>query len=39
MRERTMPEIYEQVRVVAAACGPIAGSLGAAYHAMCETGE
>ena len=39
MRERTMPEVYEQMRVVPAACGPIAGSLGAAYHAMCEVGE
>jgi glucokinase len=39
MRERTMPEVYEQVRVVPAACGPIAGSLGAAYHAMREVGE
>lgn len=38
MRERTMLEIYEQVRVVPAACGPIAGSLGAAYHAMREAG-
>jgi glucokinase len=38
MRERTMPEVYEQVHVVAAACGPIAGSLGAAYHAMRVTG-
>jgi glucokinase len=39
MRERTMPEVYEQVRVVPAACGSIAGSLGAAYHAMREVGE
>jgi glucokinase len=39
MRERTMPEVYEQVRVVPAACGPIAGSLGAAYHAMREVGK
>lgn len=39
MRERAMQEIYEQVRVVPATCGPVAGSLGAAYHAMCETGE
>lgn len=39
MRERSMLEVYEQVRVVPAACGPVAGSLGAAYHAMRETGE
>jgi glucokinase len=38
MGERTMIEIYQQVRVVPAACGPVAGSLGAAYHAMCEAG-
>lgn len=38
MRERAMLEVYEQVRVVPAACGPTAGSLGAAYHAMRETG-
>ncbi len=37
MGERTMPEVYEQVRVVAATCGPDAGSLGAVYHAMRET--
>jgi len=36
MGERTMFEIYQQVRVVPAACGPFAGSLGAAYHAMRE---
>lgn len=39
MRERSMLEVYEQVRVVPAACGPVAGSLGAAYHAMRETGQ
>jgi glucokinase len=38
MRERTMLEVYSQVRVIPAACGPLAGSLGAAYHAMRETG-
>ncbi len=36
MRERTMLEVYEPVRVAPAACGAIAGSLGAAYHAMRE---
>jgi glucokinase len=36
MRERTMPEVYEQVRLVPAVCGPLAGSLGAAYYAMRE---
>jgi glucokinase len=39
MHERTMPEVYEQVCVVPAACGSMAGSLGAAYHAMREVGE
>ena len=39
MRERAMPEIDEQARVAPAACGPLAGSLGAAYHAMREVGE
>jgi len=39
MRERAMPEIDEQMRVAPAACGPLAGSLGAAYHAMREVGE
>ena len=34
MQARTMSEVYDQVRVVPAACGAIAGSLGAAYHAM-----
>ncbi len=39
MCERAMREVYEQVRVVPATCGPVAGSLGAAYHAMRESGE
>ena len=38
MRERTMLEVYAQVRVIPASCGPLAGSLGAAYHAMREIG-
>lgn len=37
MRERAFVEVYEQMRIVPAACGPIAGGLGAAYHAMHET--
>ncbi len=37
MRERTFVEVNEQVRVVPAACGPLAGALGAAYHAIRET--
>ena len=39
MRDRAMPEIGEQTRVAPAARGPLAGSLGAAYHAMREVGE
>ncbi len=37
MRERAFAEVCEQVRIVPATCGPIAGALGAAYHAMRET--
>lgn len=37
MREHAFVEVYEQVRIVKATQGQIAGALGAAYHAMRET--
>lgn len=37
MRERAFVEVCEQVRIVKATQGQIAGALGAAYHAMRET--